>query len=177
MPHPGRVQAASVVITGIPELDRQFKFIGIKVARKACRSALGRGMTVVAKQIRRNVPKARTKGHTNQELKQSVRGRQVRGRASGIAQAKVGIGVGRPKGSNHLQVPLIALGTTDRKRKRVRGIFRSRSGTLKTRRVSGSTGRMTGNDFVGRAYQTAGNAAVQMMITTAAQVIQKESAK
>lgn len=182
MSGPGkRLPAASVVITGIPVLDRKFKYIAVKVARKACRSALGKGMTIVAREERRRVPRATTPGHSNDKIKTSIRGRQNRQRSTGIVTAKAGIDVGKKrlksKKARGTIGHLLATGTFPRFRKKARGLFRSMRGTRKGRKVSMATGFVKPNDFIGEAYSASKSQAMAVMIKTADQVIQRESAK
>lgn len=186
MAYGGRVRAATVVVTGIPQLDAKLKDIAIRVARKASTAALRAGMTIVAQGIRREVPRAETPGHGTEGLKRSIKGRQTRQRSTGIMTAKVGVKVGASgeevnahrwgKEASQQVFHLLALGT----KKRYTG---SKGVGYRHRRIvqTGNPRRYTGfvrpNAFVKRGFAGSSGLALTTMLKKADQVIQKEAAK
>ncbi len=156
-------------ITGIPELDRKLANLATKTAKKAARSALGKGMTVLVKSIKSAVPPATTEGHSNRDIKRSIGKKQKRQKQTGIVSAVVGIDVGKKKASQKPQSHLIALGTVERTRDHVGGKFEGR--VVSNRR----TGKIEGNDFVGAGYRAAAGEAINVMLKAADAVIQKEA--
>ena len=171
-------------ITGIPQLDAKLKHLELRVGRKACRSALAKGMTVIARSMRSNVPQAKTPGHSNVGLKRAIKGRQVREKTTGIVSAKVGVNVGsrsgkqsnRRIGTGERVYHLMALGTVDR------WTGSKRSGSYRMGRTSTGNkrmfrGRMKGDQFVTKGFRASEAAALAIMVQAVADVVKKEASK
>lgn len=178
--------ATNFHITGIPELDRKLAYLSKDVARKASRSALAVGMTVIRNAIRARVPlKAKTPGHALDAYKESIKGSQKRQRKTGIAEAKVGIAVGKGvfKLRNWQVFHLLALGTADRYtgRKRIRGKVLGKWKWLNIWRKTGNpvhyTGRLQSDDLVKRGTFAAWPTALRQMVNQVAIVVAREAAK
>lgn len=141
-------------ITGDKELDRLLYQMGEKSVRKIARIPLGKGLTVVARAIRREVPTAITPGRSNKRIKQAIGKRNKKNRRKGYHEAKAGVHVGKKKGAKHAH--LLALGTAKRY----------------------DNGRYTGaikpNDFVQRGLRQSESAAMKRMDESFRQEFEKE---
>lgn len=160
------------VATGIPELDRKLKTLGDAGSRRVARSALGKGMTVIAKRIRAEVPESATKGHGTKNIKASIGKRYAKNRRTGVMQARVGIDVGKKRAQQKPQAHLRALGTVERKRTRIGGFLAGRGKPRSLR-----TGLVKGVDFVGAGYRASSGEALAVMTQAAEVAIQKEATR
>lgn len=97
------------VVTGIKELDAKLERLEKRDSRRVGRKALGKGLTVVARAIRKRAPVGKTK-----RLKKSVGSRQKKNRRKGIQEAKAGIGVGGRRNKLAPHGHLVGLGTGPR---------------------------------------------------------------
>ncbi|MCA8984515.1 MAG: hypothetical protein KDA76_12180 [Planctomycetaceae bacterium] len=148
-------------ITGDRELDRLLLQLGRDVVGKVTHRSLGKGLTVLARAIRNAVPAAKTAGHGNASIKQSIGRRTKRYKRADLYFAKAGVAVGaaRKKGAPHAH--LIAMGTGHRyagfssRTKGHRGEFVRTRGTIAYR------GYVKAADFVRRGLAIAGDAAMR----------------
>lgn len=130
---------------GRRELQALFNRLDVKMERKHVRRGLAKVMQVLAKSIKRQVPKAKTKGHSNRNLKRSVGWTvKLRDKRTKKPVAKVGFNVGvkaakrgqKPKGRQGVYyAPFVFIGTARRK----------------TKRSKANRGRIVGNNTVPRA--------------------------
>ena len=117
----------TLTMTGIPEVDRTLKKLGTSDARKAARTGVNAGMSVLAKFIRAEV-KAEPDASRNlrKQISKTIGKRFRKNRRTGESTAKVGPGVGkqtpatgsrRPgrKGLSKQNVHWFVLGTKDRR--------------------------------------------------------------
>ncbi len=151
-------------ITGDKELDRLLYQMGEKSVRKIARIPLGKGLTVVARAIRREVPAATTAGHKNKRIKQAIGKRNKKNRRKGYHEAKAGIHVGKKKGAPHAH--LLALGTKER--------FSGKRGVVVRDAKVHRKGRVKPNDFVKRGLQNADSEAMKRIEESFHEEFEKE---
>lgn len=176
---------ANLHITGIPELDRKLRYLSTTVAKKAARSALGMGMTVLAQSTRAMVGPALTPGHSLEEFKRSIRGTQKRERTTGVFQAKEGILVGKrgAKLRNWQVFHLLSIGTRDRytgrkrQRAKLNGKWKWTNQYKNTGNPRRYTGRMRYQTFFRRGFAAGWPTALRVMVNQVAVVIAREAAK
>lgn len=93
------------VLTGVEELDRILRELETKTGNRIARATLGRGITVLNRIIKNEIP--------HRSIKRSVGRRNKRGR-SGRHEAKSGFGVGKAHDKQAPHAHLLAAGTEDR---------------------------------------------------------------
>lgn len=165
---------AREILTGHAELERTLAHLADKTADRIARSALGAGVVV----LKRAIKKAAPVGPTG-SLKAAIGSRNEKTKHDGVHVAKAGTNVGkRSKRRKNRQsgvyetvkqktaphAHLVALGTKQRRRKRIGGEFASIRNPTSDQL---STGKMPSNDFVSRAT-TASTAAVGLAMQKAA---------
>lgn len=154
--------ARNAILTGDRQLDRRLaKLADPKISRRIARKGLAAGLAVFRKEAKRRAP--------NSKAKKAIGSSNKRDRSSKVHMAKVGanVGVKKSKRMPHL-IPLI-LGTVERFRKAVGGLFK---GSKNTR-----TGRIEPNDFVREAAVAKQSAAVAAMRQKVFEEIAKEATK
>jgi hypothetical protein len=95
-------------ITGDKALDAKLKDLELRTAKRIARKAINKGLTQIARGQRAAAPTKRIKG--------TVGSRNKKNRKTGLAEAKVGMNVGK-KLTNPKRMPhahLLALGTSER---------------------------------------------------------------
>lgn len=108
-------RAASMFLTGVPELDKKLEQMERKAGNRVARNTLGAGARVVQKAIKAISPA---------KIKDSVGMRNEKSRRSGKLETKVGINVGKRSKTRWAQwAPLIVLGSKFRTRKTIGGLF------------------------------------------------------
>lgn len=161
-----------VVLTGDKELLAKFDALKSRVASAVSRKALTAGAGEMRDEIRFQIPPTKTRGHSNRGLKRNIGSRLKRSGKSGQQAAIAGVGVGKTrkqaaKSENRFFAPhfhLLALGTA--RRYTGHRVKRRKGGNVRERTSSKVSyrGRMTGDDFVGRAYRARGGKAIGLMI-------------
>lgn len=167
---------ARKILTGDKELERTLKRLEDKVADRVAKSALGSGLTVMAKAIKQSAPVGNTGA-----LKASVGKRNLRNRRKNIHEAKVGINVGKvskkQKAEGTARAPhshLVGLGTGPRTRKALGGKFAFiRNPTAQQL----SAGSMPKNPFVKEAVRSAMGSVSVKMKSQAAKTLSREAAR
>lgn len=171
---------ARKILTGDKELERTLKTLADKAADRVAKGTLGAGLTVIAREMKRDAPVGKT-GH----LKSEIGKRNERNKRKGLYEAKAGIGVGKRKkpksqkgqtqriaGAPHGH--LVGLGTKPRTRKKLGGRFAYIKNPTSQQL---STGTMPANPFVKRAYHAARSSAETAMQKRAAKALAREAAK
>lgn len=173
-------------ITGDKALDKKFKSLATKGARRAAVAAIRKGMTIAAKGIRKLAPVGPTKN-----LKKSIGSRIKKTKKTGTVEAKAGVNVGKKtqkqldkaaarsgktakttKNAPHAH--LVALGTKARKRKRLGGKFAYLNPASDQQL---RTGTMPRNDFVKQGWAASQSEAAAAIKSELAKQIAKEAAK
>lgn len=193
-----------VEVLGDKQLIAAFEALATKAQARAARRALSAGSRMLRDAIKSEVPEAKTKGHSNRNVRDGVGARQGRRRRSGEYEAKAGVQVGlrqrrgrvatslrsleraagsRRKSSRELVAPhfhLLALGTIDRYTGASRSTTRAgrrtglKNATGNPRRFRG---RMPSDDFVVRGTSKASASAQLEMLRIMREVIEEEAAK
>lgn len=141
--------SARLIMTGDKQVERMLRGMQTKdadrISKKCVRAQLNEGV----KEVRKGAPRGKTK-----ELSKSIGSRLEASRKKNTVTAKFGINVGKrskksvaTRGKTH-RAPhghLVALGTKDRKRKRIGGKFAHITNPTNEQL---RTGRMTPNKFV-----------------------------
>lgn len=160
-------------LTGDDGIEKALKYLAEKSADRIAKSALGAGLVVVNKAIKKAAPR----GKTNQ-LADSIGRRLERNKRNGVVTAKTGINVGKTKkGQDRKVAPhshLVALGTRPRTRRTIGGRFAYIKNPTDTQL---STGSMPANHFVRTAYQQSRSAAQAAMRKRAEKKLVDEAAK
>lgn len=155
-------RASSNILTGDKELDARLKRLADpKASRRIARKGLAAGLAVFRKEAKRRAPNAR--------IKKSIGSTNKKNRSTKLHTAKVGANVGVKKSGYLPQLHLLILGTVQRFRKKVGGIF---AGSKNTR-----TGKIEPNDFVKEAATAKQSAAVDAMRAKVFEEIAKEAQK
>ena len=143
-------------VTGVEAIERQLRHLSDKGKDRVSRSALGGGLTVVRREIKKAAPKE------SGLLKKSIGRRLEKRKGNRPMVAKAGINVGKTrKGKTANRAPhghLVALGTGWRQR-----------------RGGGSTGRMPANTFVRDATRSSRAAALKRMQEFATKALAREA--
>lgn len=160
-------RGVSLTLTGIPELDAKLKDMEKKAGFRIARNTLGAGARVVQKAIKSIAPAS---------IKKSVGSRNERGRKSTRLETKVGINVGKRSGRTEFKrwAPIIVLGSSQRKRKRLGGKF------VFIRKPTDdqlSTGQIKSTDIVKRGYSAARGGMKSVMLTAFKKSLAREVAK
>lgn len=146
-------------VTGVDEIERRLRHLADKGKDRVSRSALGGGLTVVRKEIKKAAPKE------SGQLRKSIGRRLEKRKGNRPMVAKAGINVGKTrKGKTANRAPhghLVALGTKQRQRKG----------------SGGSTGRMPANTFVRDATRSSRSAALERMQEFATKALAREAAR
>jgi len=157
----------SAVLKGDKQLERQLAALETKVQKRIVKQSLGRGLTVIAREARRQAPVI-----GGVKIKKLIGTRNKPSKKKGIHEAKVGVAVGRAskyQGDGFLSansVHLFILGTKERFHK---------SG----KRAGQSTGKLkpVGDNFMQKAFQQAKGDARKTILNSVRQKIQQEAAK
>ena len=168
---------ARKILTGDKELEATLKELADKAADRVAKSALGAGLNV----IRRAIKKAAPVGPTG-NLKASIGKRLEKGKRGRAFTAKAGINVGRKTKKEKTtgimarapHAHLVALGTQRRSRKTLGGKF---ANIVNPTSEQLSTGTMPANPFVKQAAASAQGAAAIAMRKQAAKALAREAAK
>ena len=168
---------ARQILTGVAEIEKILSGLSDKAGDKIARSALGAGLGLVAKKIKKAAPVGKTKA-----LRNSIGKRFEKRKRPQWFQAKAGVNVGKQKKTaegfdgriNAPHAHLVALGTSGRKRKRIGGRF---SYIRKPTAAQLSTGTMPANPFLKQAYMSAKAEASERMKAKAKERLAKELAK
>ncbi len=164
-------------LTGDKGLEATLAKLAGKEADRIAKSALGAGLTVIAKAQRKAAPVGKTGA-----VKASIGKRLESGKRGNSFTAKAGINVGKqskkPKltGMN-INAPhshLVALGTAQRSRKTIGGKF---SYITKPTEQQLSTGIMPSNPFIKVAYEAANGNAAEAMRKRAEKALAKAALK
>ena len=166
-------------LTGNKEIEALLKKMADKEADKISRSALGAGLSVIAKAIKKAAPVGPTGN-----LRNSIGKRLEKGKKGGAITAKTGINVGKrtkkEKTAGKLttgrapHAHLVALGTVARNRKSIGGKF-SYVKTPSEQQLS--TGTMPANPFAKVAASSAMASANAAMVKQAKKALAKAIAK
>lgn len=160
-------------LTGDNEIEKALLNLATKAADRIGKSALGAGLVVVNKAIKKAAPKGKTG-----QLKDSIGRRLERNKKTGLITAKTGVNVGKQKKGKEKKVAphshLVALGTRPRKRKSLGGKFAYIKHPSEQQL---STGEMPSNEFVKEAYAQSRTAATAAMRQRAAKKLITEAAK
>lgn len=155
-------RASSSILTGDRQLDARLKRLAdAKAARRIARRGLAAGLTVLRKEAKRRAP--------NTRVKKAIGSTNKRSRSTKLHTAKMGANVGVKKSGYLPHIHLLILGTAQRFRKAVGGLF---SGSKNTR-----TGKIEPNDFVREAAVAKQSAAVDAMRVKVMEEIAKEARK
>lgn len=130
--------------TGDRALDRRLASLEKREAKKFARKAINAALTIANKSIKSEAPSKRVRKSIGKRFKKNKR--------TNVTEAKAGINVGKKRGAN-TRAPhahLVALGTRRRKRRRLGGWAKGRSGKLRTGRMRAVDGR-----FVKRGMRSA----------------------
>jgi len=142
---------------------------------RAARKAMNAGGQQMVYGIRRAVPRAKTRGHSNRSTKRSV-GKRVRRQRDGFYCLKVGMGVGKKRGTVPKHAPANVAGTVDRYtgakqiRKRGRAVGLEQTGNSRKFR-----GRVTGSDVVRMGVEQSAATAEQKMLEVAQRELAREA--
>lgn len=135
---------ARKVLSGVAEVEKAIKHLSDKGADAVAKAAIRGQLSVARKEIRKDAPVGPTGN-----LKASINSRFDDGFKKGtILQAKVGLNVGKRKGTRTIRGPhahLVALGTKTRYRQTIGGKF---AYIKHPTREQLTTGHMTANPFV-----------------------------
>jgi len=164
-------------LTGDKELEAMLKSLADKAADKIAKSALGAGLTVIRKAIKKAAPVGPTGN-----LKASIGKRLEKGKRGGVMTAKAGINVGKKTKKEKTtgimarapHAHLVALGTQRRSRKTLGGKFAT---IVNPTPEQLATGTMPANPFVKQAAESAMGAASIAMRKQAAKALAREAAK
>jgi hypothetical protein len=161
-------------LTGDKELEATLRKLADKEADKIARSALGAGLTALAKAEKKAAPVGKTGA-----VKASIGKRLERKKRSGVIVAKAGINVGKQtkKKQRTGRAPhshLVALGTKQRTRKTIGGKF---SYITKPTEKQLNTGVMPKNDFIKRAATGATGSVMSAMHKQATKSLARAAAK
>ena len=166
---------ARKILTGLAELESTMRHLSDKAADRVSRSALGGGLTVLAREIKKQAPVGPTK-----TLKKSIKKRFIKGKRGQKVTAKAGVNVGKKKKDQSEFVVvaphghLVGLGTAKRVRKRIGGRF----GYLKNPSPQQlSTGTMPSNAFVKRGTSSAASKILAAMKKRAEKAVIRETKK
>lgn len=135
-----------VAVLGLEDLVDTLRKGPQKWAKGVTTRAIKKGAEIVREAISNAVPFAKTEGHSTERVRQSIGYRMVRDRKSGVATAKVGVGVGKKKGTYPTHAVFLATGTVAR----YTGSKRIRS--KKRIAATGQTRESTGNKVAFRGY-------------------------
>jgi len=169
-------------LTGDEELERMLKHLADRTADRIARSALGAGISAIAKDLRKAAPKGPTGN-----LKASIGRRMDKPRGKNAASAKAGLNVGKQTAKKQAQIKLrsggrvmaphahlVSLGTKQRTRTRLGGRYAS---IAEPTGQQLSTGTMPANDFVRRTVTANMSKFVAAMRKQAASRLESEAAK
>lgn len=168
-------------LTGDDQIEKAIQYLKDKSADKIAKSVMGAGLTVFAKEMKKEAPKGATR-----QLEASIGKRLERNKRTGLVTAKVGINVGKTKkGKTRKLAPhshLVGLGTQTRTRKSIGGRFSGYERVhLDGSSIPGNpqllTGAMPANPFVKKAYQRARSSATAAMRKRAEKKLITEAAK
>lgn len=163
---------ARAYLTGDKELEATLKRLSDKSADRVARSALGAGLSVLAKAMKKLAPVGKTGN-----LKQSIGRRLEKGKRGGTIVAKAGVNVGKgaqKKGRTAPHSHLVVLGTKLRVRERLGGKF---AWITHPTPQQLSTGIMPSNPFIRNATQSSKGAVQAAMRKRAAKKLAQEIAK
>lgn len=161
---------AGRIVTGVKELDRKLKKVETKLANKAARAGLLKGVRLGAKLAKKEVP-SKLKS-VKKSIGSSVK-KSKGGESKGITQAKFGVSVGKKskakpaKRSSHGGVGI----TSDNVHWFVLGTANRETSSGK------STGRMPANDIIQKAFKSGKSKIRKAVVSKATEVLKKELAK
>lgn len=169
-------------IRGIKETEKLLTDTVTKSVRKGQRAAFGVAGTQIVKAQRAAVPPAKTKGRTTASVKRAL-GRKVFVR-NGQFVLKVGVGVGKKKGTYRPSAVFLAVGTKDR----WSGIKEIRRRNKKTGKYELIRKKRTGNpirylgrvrkaDFVRRGYAATRGSIKALMVNKVKQTLARDTAR
>jgi hypothetical protein len=134
---------ARKVLSGVAEVEKALKHLSDKGADAVAKAAIRGQLSVAKKEIRKDAPVGPTGN-----LKAGVNSRLDNKGKRGTVRAKVGLNVGKQKGTRTIRGPhahLVALGTKTRYRQTIGGKF---AFIKHPTREQLTTGHMTANPFV-----------------------------
>lgn len=151
----------SQILEGAKALEATLKGMKFTVQRRIMRNSVNRALTVVAREIRKSVPAAITRGHNmNRRVKKSIGVRGYKSRPDQYA-GKTGLRVGSSRNATIApHAHWVALGTGDR---------RTKSGAFR--------GRVQPRSFVPAAFSRSEPKAVEEMRKTFKKQLEKEIEK
>jgi hypothetical protein len=169
-------------IRGVKETEKLLTQTLTSSVRKGQRAGMNAAGTIIAKAQRAAVPPAKTKGYTTQRVKKAI-GRKVFVR-KGQLTLKVGVGVGKKKGTYRPSAVFLAAGTQDR----FSGIKTIKRRNKKTgkyevvrREKTGNPvrflGRVKKSDFVRRGYDQTRSLARQTVVAKTKQTLARDAAR
>lgn len=163
---------ARVYLTGDKELEATLSRLADKAADRVARSALGAGLTVLVKAMRKAAPVGPT-GNLRRSIGRRLESRKRSGRL--IAKAGVNVGKGAVrKGRTAPHSHLVAMGTQRRSRKRLGGQF---AGIADPTPQQLSTGTMPANPFIRRATESSRSAVALAMRKRAEKKLAQEATR
>lgn len=179
------VSQDTIVISGVEELDAKLRRIerreALRIGRKAVLAALRLCQRSIQSEIHPRVVQARSKGRRGPQFVRRVRPRTrikrtigyrfTRDTRRGKIEAKCGVHVGKKAAARNRAgyawfAHFLALGTADRRRGRIGGFYRRAFKNTPPRDEQLSTGRVAGDDFVGRGFAKARAAMEHIMRST-----------
>lgn len=169
---------AAVDVSASMQLKDLFRAVdGLQRERvpRASRKAMNAGGQEMVRGIRRAVPRAKTRGHSNRSTKRSV-GKRVRRQRDGFYSLKVGIGVGKKHRITPKHVPANVAGTDERYTgaKKIRRGGKA-TGLEQTGNSRKFRGRVRGSDVVRAGIDQSQAAAQQKMLEVAKRELDREA--
>ena len=169
-------------IRGLKETERLLTDTLVKSVKKGQRAGMNSAGTQIAKAQRAAVPPAKTKGHTTQSVKRAI-GRKVFMK-HGRMTLKVGVGVGKKKGTYRPSAVFLAAGTKNRF-SGIKEIKRRNKKTGKyevvrrqrTRNPIRFLGRVVKADFVRRGYDQTRSLARQIVAAKTKETLARDAAR
>lgn len=155
--------AASFQVLGLNELVKTLEGLDDALQRRGQRKMLGRGGVIMAREMRKEVPQAKTPGHNNRTVKKRIGHRVFKARLLGSGNVKAGVNVGRPRlrrGDKGGWGTVLAAGSQDRYTQA--GAYR---------------GRVQKNPFVKRGFARAAPQLLPEMAATGKKFIERETGK
>lgn len=141
-------------------LLNHLRTMGPKIERKVVRKALSKAGTVVARAVRKLVPKGKgqtSDGRQRQHLKQVIKKSLVRANRRGFASIRIG-----PEAKKAPHAHLVEFGTKERQRKRLGGYYRNvQNPTADQLR----TGRAPEQSFLRKGFKQSRGQANRIIVT------------
>lgn len=152
--------SSSVIVEGANALDATLQGVRDSVRKRIMRGAVNKALVIVAGEIRKSVPQAKTRGHSNRRIKKSVGYRKYLAKPD-LYSGKAGLRVGSTRNATIApHAHFMALGTQER---------RTKSGA--------SRGRVMPRGFVPQAYSRAQPKALEEMRKRFKKAVEREAEK